>query len=362
MTNTTAEHKRLEENYSGKKKWLKWGPYLSERQWGTVREDYSEHGTAWDFFPHDHARSRVYRWGEDGIAGISDEFCNICFSIALWNGNDSILKERLFGLTGPQGNHGEDVKELYYYLDSTPTHSYMKHLYKYPQAAYPYGDLVHTNGARSKTEPEYELLDTGIFNENRYFDVFTEYAKAEEEDLLVRIRVYNRGPEAAPISILPTLWLRNLWNVGALQAKPSIKLSKETDAFGAVQIDHEKLGTYFLYFEQAERNLFTENETNTQRLFGVPNATPFVKDSINDAVISNDFSLLEGKNDGTKFSPLYQRTIEAGAFTELRLRLSKSAKRSNPLKKSFETAFSQAIKEADEFYAHCCIQRSQQMT
>ena len=205
---------RLEENYSGKKKWLEWGPYLSERQWGTVREDYSEHGEAWDYFPHDHARSRVYRWGEDGLAGISDKHCAVCFAVTLWNGNDAILKERMYGLTGPEGNHGEDCKELYYYLDNTPTHSYMKHLYKYPQAAYPYADLSQTSQNRGKQDLEYEVLDTGVFNDNRYFDVFTEYAKADEEDILVKITVHNRGPEAAPITVLPTLWLRNLWSFG----------------------------------------------------------------------------------------------------------------------------------------------------
>ena len=204
--------------------WKKWGPYLSERQWGTVREDYSEHGNAWDYFTHDHARSRVYRWGEDGLAGISDDQQHICFALALWNGNDPILKERLFGLTGNEGNHGEDVKELYYYLDSTPTHSYMKHLYKYPQVEYPYADLVNTNRNRNRFEKEYELLDTGVFNNNKYFDVFTEYAKNDTEDILIRISIHNRGNDTAYIALLPTLWLRNLWSFGMMHEQPHIYL------------------------------------------------------------------------------------------------------------------------------------------
>src|SRR5689334_4708112 len=217
-----TEQKRSQDN-----KWKKWGPYLSERQWGTVREDYSEHGNAWDYFPHDHARSRVYRWGEDGIAGISDDKQRICFAVTLWNGKDAILKERLFGLTGNEGNHGEDVKELYYYLDSTPTHSYMKHLYKYPQAAYPYTDLVNINRDRSKFETEYEILDTGLFNEGKYFDVFTEYAKNDAEELCIRISIYNRGDDAAYISVLPTLWFRNLWSFGLMEEKPLMYLKNE---------------------------------------------------------------------------------------------------------------------------------------
>ena len=224
--------------------WRKWGPYLSERQWGTVREDYSEHGNAWDYFPHDHARSRVYRWGEDGIAGISDDKQRICFAVTLWNGKDPILKERLFGLTGNEGNHGEDVKELYYYLDNTPSHSYMKHLYKYPQAEFPYVNLVHTNRDRSKFEGEYELLDTGSFNENKYFDVFTEYAKNDTEDICIRITAHNRGDDPAYLSLLPTIWFRNLWSFGLMTEKPSISLKEERNGHCIAELVHPELGKY----------------------------------------------------------------------------------------------------------------------
>jgi hypothetical protein len=352
MTNplSTAEQQRLAENYEGKKNWLKWGPYLSERQWGTVREDYSEHGTAWEYLPHDHARSRTYRWGEDGIAGICDEFCNLCFSVALWNGNDPILKERLFGLTGNEGNHGEDVKELYFYLENTPSHAYMKHLYKYPQAAFPYSDLVETNGRRSKEEPEYELLDTSVFEGNRYFDVFTEYAKAGEEDILIKITAHNRGAETAPLTLLPTLWLRNLWSFGLMEEKPKIQLENPGGGYGSVRITHQKAGGYFLYFETSKRTLFTENETNMERIFGTSNTSPFVKDSINDAVVGGDFSLLEGNNEGTKFSPLYRAEIAGGEKVEIRLRLCKAAKKPNPLTKDFDKTFAARLAEADDFY------------
>ena len=348
---STVEQNRLNENYSGQKKWMKWGPYLSERQWGTVREDYSEHGEAWDYFPHDHARSRVYRWGEDGLAGISDEFCNLCFAVGLWNGNDPIIKERIFGLAGPEGNHGEDVKDLYYYLDNTPTHSYMKHLYKYPQATFPYGDIVGTNGNRSKEELEYELLDTGVFDDGKYFDVFTEYAKADEEDVLIKITVHNRGKEAAPLVVLPTLWLRNLWSYGLIKEKPSLTLSGNKKGYSCIDVKHEKLGDYYLYYETPERTLFTENETNTSKVFGHPNVQPFVKDSINDAVVNSDFDLLKDKKEGTKCSPLYQFTIKGGSSIEIRLRLTNKKETSNPLTKSFETIFKDRLKEADEFYA-----------
>ena len=256
-----AEERRLRNNA-----WKKWGPYLSERQWGTVREDYSESGNAWDYFPHDYARSRVYRWGEDGIAGISDEMQRMCFALALWNGKDPILKERLFGLTGNEGNHGEDVKELYYYLDSTPTHSYMKHLYKYPQAEYPYENLVDVNRGRNRYEPEYELLDTGIFEERKYFDVFTEYAKNDAEDIAIRITIHNRGNDMAYIAVLPTLWMRNLWSFGLMKEKPSIQLVESNEQYGVAKTIHEKLGAYHFYFEKPRHVLFTENETNTERL------------------------------------------------------------------------------------------------
>jgi len=330
--------------------WKKWGPYLSERQWGTVREDYSEGGAAWDSFPHDHARSRVYRWGEDGIAGISDDMQRICFAVTLWNGKDPILKERLFGLTGNEGNHGEDVKELYYYLDSTPTHSYMKHLYKYPQAEYPYADLVNTNRNRSKQEQEYEILDTGVFNDNKYFDVFTEYAKSDAEDLLIRITIHNRANEAAGITVLPTVWMRNLWDFGLMHDKPVIHLRNGGEGYGEVKVDHYWVGDYHFYFEQAERTLFTENETNHEKLYGQPNKTAFVKDSFHHAVIHNDYAMFADKISGTKFSPLYQRDIPAQSCVAIRLRLSKHAAKTPPFDNTFDEMFATRIKEADDFY------------
>jgi hypothetical protein len=326
--------------------WRKWGPYLSERQWGTVREDYSEHGEAWDYFSHDHARSRVYRWGEDGIAGISDDMQRICFSIALWNGKDPILKERLFGLTGNEGNHGEDVKELYYYLDNTPSHAYMKHLYKYPHAEYPYADLVNANRNRSKFETEYELLDTGIFNESKYFDVFTEYAKNDAEDICIRISVHNRGNETAYIALLPTLWLRNLWSFGLMNEKPSIHL----EAPRVAEVNHESLGNYHFYFEQPVRTLMTENETNTERLYNVPNKTSFVKDAFHTAVEQQRFQWLEEKKEGTRFAPMYEFNIEAQSSVTVKLRLSKQLLLSNAFDKKFNALFEKRINEADEFY------------
>jgi hypothetical protein len=329
--------------------WKKWGPYLSERQWGTVREDYSEHGNAWDYFPHDHARSRVYRWGEDGIAGISDDLQRICFAITLWNGKDPILKERLFGLTGNEGNHGEDVKELYYYLDSSPTHSYMKHLYKYPHNEFPYNELVETNRHRSKYEPEFELLDTGVISGNKYFDVFTEYAKNSPEDISIRITVHNRGDVSAYLALLPTCWLRNLWSFGLLGQKPVIRLAGSTKKFGTVKIDHEELGTYYLHFDTPDRSLFTENETNTERLFAQPNKTPFVKDAFNTAVINGNFTVLQNKADGTKFAPLYQRHIEAGSSFSVRLRLTRDTAYEDPFE-NFEELFQERIQETDQFY------------
>lgn len=330
--------------------WKKWGPYLSERQWGTVREDYSEHGNAWDHFPHDHARSRVYRWGEDGIAGISDDMQRICFALTLWNGKDPILKERLFGLTGNEGNHGEDVKELYYYLDSTPTHSYMKHLYKYPQAEYPYGDLVHTNRNRSKYENEYELLDTGLFNEGKYFDVFTEYAKHEAEDIGIRITIHNRGNEEAYVAALPTLWMRNLWSFGLMKEKPSIQLVENNDQYGFAKITHEQTGTYHFYFEKPVYTLFTENETNTQRLYGQPNFSPFVKDAFHEAVVGKNIEWLQEKKEGTKFAPFYEFNIRAHSSVTIHLRLSKREINENIFGKSFNELFTRRIAEADEFY------------
>ena len=271
----TNEHNRLEEARTGTAAWKKWGPYLSERQWGTVREDYSENGDAWNFFTHDHARSRAYRWGEDGIAGISDDKQRLCFSLALWNGKDPILKERLFGLTNSEGNHGEDVKEYYFYLDSTPTHSYMKYLYKYPQAAFPYADLVETNRRRTRDEMEYELLDTGVFNDDRYFDVFVEYAKGAAEDILVRITAANRGPDAAELHLLPTLWFRNDWSKWIAESnraseKPHLKQIEAPAGATAVAAAHPLLGAFILSCEGDVPLLFTENETNHERLFPGP--------------------------------------------------------------------------------------------
>ncbi|MCB9280719.1 MAG: glucosidase [Lewinellaceae bacterium] len=342
----SKEQIRIRETYDQGKNWLKWGPYLSERQWGTVREDYSPDGAAWDYFPHDHARSRIYRWGEDGLAGFSDELSRMCFALALWNGKDPILKERMFGLTGPEGNHGEDVKEVYFYLDNTPTHSYMKHLYKYPQHAFPYEELVEVSRSRSKEEPEYELRNTGVFKDGAYFDVFTEYAKASEEDICIRITIFNRGPEAADLTVLPTLWFRNYWSFMPDLEKPYI----QTEEAGKVKTWHPEMGDYRLHFEEADRSLFTENETNNERLFQIPNAAPFVKDSFHRAVLENDFDWLADKKEGTKFAPLYQLSLSPGEKREIRLRLTREDHLSDALGKTYTAAFNDRIREADEFY------------
>ncbi len=336
-----------EDKYSNRKDWLKWGPYLSERQWGTVREDYSEHGEAWDFFPHDHARSKVYRWGEDGIAGISDDKQRLCFALSLWNGKDPILKERLFGLTGSEGNHGEDVKELYYYLDNTPNHTYMKHLYKYPLSEYPYNDLVQTNKNRSKQEKEYEILDTGIFNESQYFDVFTEYAKDSEEDILIKITVNNRATETAEITVLPTLWFRNFWSFGLMNEKPNLSLVKN-DEWGWVKATHEELGEYNFYFNNSQETLFTENETNTERLYHVPNPSPFVKDAFHANIINQSKALADNES-GTKFAPVYRISVAGKDKTEIQLRLSKT-ELEKPFDDTFEAIFITQQKEANDFY------------
>lgn len=345
-----AEKKRLQENYKEGKKWLKWGPYLSERQWGTVREDYSEHGEAWNYFPHDHARSRAYRWGEDGIAGITDTFNHLNFAIALWNGNDPIIKERLFGLTGPEGNHAEDVKELYYYLDSTPTHSYMKHLYKYPQAAFPYTQLVNENRNRSKHEHEFEILDTGVFDHGKYFDVFTEYAKASEEDILIKVTVHNRGEEAATLHLIPHLWFTNHWSFGLVKQKPKISIEKRTKSHVAILAEHGKFGNYFFYAQPPNRLLFAENETNNERLFGSPNTTSRPKDAINNAVVSNDYSVFEGADSGTKMGLQYVREVAGKSSETFVFRLSAQAIGRTPLSGDFENLFEKRITEADEFY------------
>jgi hypothetical protein len=344
---TTKERERLKEHYSRQKDWLEWGPYLSERQWGTVREDYSPNGDAWRYLSHDHSRSRAYRWGEDGIAGISDRYCNICFGVTLWNGKDPILKERLFGLSGPKGNHGEDVKELYYYLDNTPSHAYMKHLYKYPQNKFPYEELVEENKKRGKHEPEYELLDTGIFDNNEYFDVFTEYAKVDGEDLLIKISITNRGAETAPVYLLPTLWLRNLWSYGGIKEKPVIEKGNGAWEY-SVSVKHRFVGDYHLYFEKPSKFLFTENETNREKIFGEKNDHPYKKDLFHNAVINNDYSLAEKKEAGTKFAPLYELDIEAGETKIIKLRLSK-ASLNTPFDENFDTVFIDRQQESKAF-------------
>ncbi|MCZ2460452.1 MAG: glucosidase [Chitinophagales bacterium] len=348
------EQKRLKENYSKKRKWLKWGPYLSERQWSTVREDYSANGDAWNFVTHSMSRSKTYRWGEDGIGGISDNSQRLCFAIALWNGKDEILKERLFGLTPSEGNHGEDVKELYYYLDNTPTHSYMKYLYKYPQAAFPYEELIEVNKRRSRNEDEYEIGDTGVFNDGKYFDVFIEYAKESEEDICIKITACNRAGEKAQLVLLPILWFRNQWSFGLINEKPSISLVSLEGSYGELKAAHEKLEEYHFYFQKPERVLFTENETNNLRLYNTPNESPFVKDAFHEAVITNHFELFNEKKSGTKCSPLYRLNIEAHDEVTVKLRLSKE-EIEKPFNTDFDLVFIQRKKEADEFY-DCLIE------
>ncbi|MBS1497078.1 MAG: glucosidase [Bacteroidetes bacterium] len=346
-TTLSAEQQRLNINATKEIPLEKWGSYLAERQWGTVREDYSANGNAWTYFTHDHARSRAYIWGEDGIAGICDYQQNICFSIALWNGKDPIIKERLFGLANGEGNHGEDVKELYYHLDNLPSHYYMKYLYKYPQDAFPYNELVEVNGQRSREEPEYEILDTDVFKQNKYFDVFIEYAKADSEDIFIKIEIINRGTEAAPIVLLPTVWFYNRWQYDGMQQRPDISLHTDT----AVKIVHERMGEYFLYFEKADEVWFTENETNNEKLFGKPNITDVVKDAFNDALIENkNTDTLRKKKNGTKCSPLYKKNIAAGDATCIYLRLTNKNLQQS-FEPGFENIFSQRKKEADEFFA-----------
>jgi hypothetical protein len=361
-----AEQGRLEEAREGKVPWKKWGPYLSERQWGTVREDYSPNGDAWNFFTHDHARSRAYRWGEDGIAGISDDKQKLCFALALWNGKDAILKERLFGLTNSEGNHGEDVKEYYFYLDSTPTHSYMKYLYKYPQAAYPYADLIDTNKRRTRDEMEYELLDTGVFNDERYFDVFVEYAKDSAEDILIRITAFNRGPEAAELHLLPTLWFRNDWAAWITESnraasKPDLRQIKAAAGTSAVEATHSLLGKFVLSCEGEVPLLFTENSTNYKRLFpGQPNVAPYVKDGINDFVIQGRKGAVNPDKQGTKASAHYRLKVAPQGSATVRLRLTKTPSQSPPFQgggggvtpfgPEFDAIFAARLKEADEFY------------
>jgi hypothetical protein len=346
----TEEERRLEEARSGAAPWRRWGPYLSERQWGTVREDYSPDGDVWDFYTHKQARSRAYRWGEDGIAGISDVRQRLCFAIALWNGADPMLKERLFGLTGKEGNHGEDVKECYFYLDNVPSHAYMKYLYKYPQRAFPYAELVEENGRRGRKDPEYELLDTGIFDDDRYFDVFVEYAKASPEDMLILISVANRGPEPATLHLLPTLWFRNTWSWFPGSAKPGIEVAQSDHRQLVLKTVHRELGTFWLYCEAPGEALFTDNVSNNARLFGVPNDAPYVKDGINDYVVYGRHDAVNPGHVGTKASPHYLLTIGAGETVSVRLRLSSVADMSGPLGDAFDATFAWRRREADAFY------------
>ncbi|WP_447862290.1 MGH1-like glycoside hydrolase domain-containing protein [Nitrospira calida] len=352
-----AEWKRLAEDTERTRYWKRWGPYLSERQWGTVREDYSLDGTCWDYFPHDHARSRAYRWGEDGLLGVCDRRCRLCFALALWNGRDPVLKERLFGLSGPEGNHGEDVKECYFYLDSTPTHSYMKALYKYPQAEFPYARLVEENRRRGKDDPEFELLDTGVFDDNRYWDVLAEYAKASPDDLLIRLTIANRGPEPATLHLLPTLWFRNIWSWGrsgeGYGPKPQIVRGNET----AVLTDHHELGRFRFIAESAAGRqgpefLFTENETNTARLFGTPNPSPFVKDAFHDYLVHGRTDAINPAGVGTKTAALYRLDVPAGQQQVVRLRLCREeGAPASPFGREFDRLFDERVREADEFYA-----------
>ncbi|WP_068471365.1 MGH1-like glycoside hydrolase domain-containing protein [Candidatus Protochlamydia phocaeensis] len=350
----TPEHLRLTEHHEHKANWRKWGPYLSERAWGTVREDYSENGEAWDYFPHDHARSRAYRWNEDGIGGISDRYHYLCFALGLWNEKDPILKERFFGLNPKEGNHGEDVKEYYFYLDNTPTHSYMKMLYKYPQQAYPYNQLIQENQKRSSHEPEYELLDTGIFDQHRYFDVWIEYAKNSTDDILIKMTAVNRGPDPAPLHLLPTLWFRNTWSwgyangpMGDMASKPLL-FAKNQGSFSGIQADHSAAGTYYLYAEGNPEWIFTENETNRERLYNSPNPTPYVKDAFDRFLIHRQKEAINPEKKGTKTAAHFSFLIPSQQTISIRLRLSKKSQ-VDPFA-DFDSIFSARQKEADQFY------------
>ncbi|HET9995857.1 MAG TPA: hypothetical protein VFQ18_10630, partial [Candidatus Acidoferrum sp.] len=374
----TTEDQRLEEARTRKKHWKRWGPYLSERQWGTVREDYSPGGTAWEYFPHDHARSRAYRWGEDGIAGLCDRHQMMCFGLALWNGRDPILKERLFGLTGNQGNHGEDVKEYYFYLDSTPTHSYMRMLYKYPQAEYPYKLLVEENGRRGREASEFELLDTGVFAESRYFDIFFEYAKADVEDILIKITAVNRGPETALLHLLPQVWFRNTWSWGKDLRRPIARVGTGAPGSTCVELQHWQYGKRWLLAAGQPPLLFTENETNNERLFGGKNRSPYVKDAFHEYLIPGNKATVNRDQMGTKVGAYYPVELGAGQSSTLKLRLTDleplsamditastsggwvspgEAERpegvpgTNDFGAGFDGLFTLRQKEADEFYA-----------
>jgi len=345
----TSEELRLKEDKAKGAHWRRWGPYLSERQWGTVREDYSAHGKAWKYFPHDHARSRAYRWGEDGIGGISDNHQRLCFALTVWNGEDAILKERIFGLNGHEGNHGEDPKDYYFYLDNTPTHSYMKYLYKYPHHQFPYEQLVKENRSRGLNDPEFELLDTGIFDGNDYFDIFIEYAKASAEDILIKIKIVNHSSQAHSLYLLPTLWFRNTWSWNEGSKKPILKLIKNGNG-GVIEADHPTLGKRYLYCPKPKEYLFTENETNQKRLYGVKNASAYVKDAFHHYLIQGDIHAVNRENKGTKMSSCYYLELNPGEKKEIKLRLSEEASLKNPLGAEFTETFRKRIKEADEFY------------
>jgi hypothetical protein len=346
-----AEQQRLNEACESGVPWRKWGPYLSERQWGTVREDYSANGDAWNYFTHDQSRSRAYRWGEDGLAGFSDDKQFLCFAIALWNGADPILKERLFGLTNSEGNHGEDVKEYYFYLDSTPTHSYMKWLYKYPQRAYPYRDLIETNERRTRADFEYELIDTGIFNDDRYYDVFVEYAKESPEELLIKITVWNRGPESATLHLLPHLWFRNQWRWEEENTKPEMHAIVVGNSVSSIVSTHQYLGQRYFHAAGAPQLLFTDNETNDQRVFGQSNPFPYVKDGINDYIVAGKRDVVNPQQTGTKAAAHYVLEIRPGQSRETRLRISeKGVISEEQFGKGFEGVFTAREAEANEFY------------
>jgi len=349
--NETAEQGRLNEAREQKVPWKKWGPYLSERQWGTVREDYSDNGDAWSYFSHDQARSRAYHWGEDGLAGFSDDKQQLCFALALWNGRDPIIKERLFGLTNSEGNHGEDVKEYYFYLDSTPTHSYMKWLYKYPQSEYPYWDLVATNRGRSHNEFEYELLDTGVFKDDRYFDVYVEYAKETPEEILIRISVANRGPEPATLHVLPSLWFRNTWTWWPDAPKPVLRQVSGPAGMRVICASSAQLGDRWLYVKGAVPLLFTENETNNERIFGKPNSSPYVKDGINNYIVHGHSGAVNPAGTGTKAAAHHQLNVGAGQTASVWFRLSTVApgQLHDPFA-GFDQTFEARLREANEFY------------
>ena len=335
----------MEEGRARRAHWNRWGPFLSERAWGTVREDYSAYGSAWEYLPHDYARSRAYRWSEDGLAGICDRHQRICFALALWNGRDPILKERLFGLNGNEGNHSEDVKEQYFYLDNTPTHSYMKCLYKYPQAEFPYTQLVEENRRRGRQDRELELLDTGVFAENRYFDVFVEYAKAAPEDILIRVEVFNRGPEAAPLHVLPTVWFRNRWSWGYTEERPELHCGS-----GGIELDEPYYGRRYLFAQGDPELLFTENDTNTQRLWGFGSATPYFKDGIGEYIVHDNHGAVNPEKRGTKAAAHYFANVEPGKSAVFELRLADAAM-ADPFGPAFQQTMVSRRDDANDFYA-----------